>query len=156
MSSEDKSLPVLVVDDNPGDQKLIAIYLGKAWTFERVLELDFAVDGEEALAKLRSKHFAVVVLDWNLPVGGKGEVLRHLRRSGIRTPVVVISGGEREEIDADLDALQASFLNKHQLNGDTFWLAIAHSLKLLNCKPSHPNGSAPLAPDSPSDPTPRC
>ena len=150
MTSEAKSLPVLVVDDNPGDQKLVAVYLGKAWTFERELELDFAADGEEALAKLRSKCFAVVVLDWNLPVRGHGEVLRHLRQNGIRIPVVVISGGEREEIDADLDSLQAAFLNKNQLNGDTFWLAIAHSLKLLDLKPSHRNGSTPPALDSPA------
>ena len=149
MTIEDKSLPVLVVDDNPGDQQLVAIFLGKAWPFERVLALDFAADGEEALVKLRTKHFAFVVLDWNLPVLGHGEVLRHLRRSGIRIPVVVISGGEREDIDADLDSLQASFLNKSQMNADTFWLAISHSLKLLDFKPSHLNGSTPPASAAP-------
>ena len=137
MTSEDKSLPVLVVDDNPLDQKLAAMYLGKAWPFERVLKLEFAANGEEALVKLRTKHFAFVVLDWNLPVLGHGEVLQHLRRSGIRIPVVVISGGERKDIDADLDSLQAAFLNKSQMNADTFWSAISHSLKLLDFKPSH-------------------
>ena len=137
MTSEDKSLPVLVVDDNPLDQKLAALYLEKAWPFERVLKLEFAANGEEALVKLRTKHFAFVVLDWNLPVLGHGEVLRHLRRSGIRIPVVVISGGERKDIDADLDSLQAAFLNKSQMNADTFWSAISHSLKLLDFKPSH-------------------
>ena len=145
MTSEDKSLPVLVVDDNPMDQRLVAVYLGEAWRFKSGLELDFAKDGAEALAKLSTKHFTFVVLDWNLPVLGQGEVLRHLRKSGIRIPVVVISGGEREDIDADLDSLQASFLNKNQMNADTFWLAILHSLKMLDFKPSHLNSDAPLA-----------
>ena len=134
MTTEAKSLSVLVVDDNPGDQQLVATYLGKDWTFARVLALEFAADGAEALAKLRTKHFAVVVLDWHLPVGGQGEVLRYLRQNGIRIPVVVISGGERADIAADLDSLQAAFLKKDQLNGDTFWLAIAQSLQLLHAR----------------------
>ena len=133
---------VLVVDDNPADQQLTAIYLGKAWPFERTLKLEFAVDGAEALAKLRAKPFAMVVLDWLLPVLGSGEVLRHLRQQGIRIPVVVISGGEREVIPADLDALQAAFLNKNEMNPDTFWSAISQSLTLLGLK-------------RPASPTPR-
>ena len=145
MTTEAKSLPVLVVDDNPADQQLVAIYLGKAWPFDRVLALDFAVDGEEALVQLRLKHFAFVVLDWNLPVLGHGEVLRYLRRSGIRIPVVVISGGERADITADLDSLQASFLNKSQMNAETFWSAISHSLKLLDFTSSHLSSAVPLA-----------
>ena len=139
MTSEDQSLPVLVVDDNPLDQKLAALYLEKAWPFERVLELDFATDGAEALAKLRHKHFALVVLDWKLPVLGQGEVLRQLRQNRIRIPVVVVSSAEREDIDTDLNSLQAAFLNKNQMNPDTFWLAISQSLTLLGLKrPANP------------------
>lgn len=149
MTSEDKSLPVLVVDDNPLDQNLVSVYLREAWRFASGLELDFAADGEEALAKLSAKHFTFVVLDWNLPVLGHGEVLRHLRRSGIRIPVVVICGGEREDIAADLNSLQASFLNKNEMNADTFWLAILRSLKLLDVKPAHLNSDALLASAAP-------
>ena len=136
MATEEQSLPVLVVDDNPADQNLTAIHLRAAWPFERTLQLEFAADGAAALAKLRTKHFTFVVLDWSLPVLGQGEVLRHLRQNKIRIPVVVISGVSREEINADLDALQAAFLNKNEMNPDTFWSAISHSLKLLDFKSS--------------------
>ena len=134
VTEAEKFFLVLVVDDNPADQQLAAIHLGAAWPFERALKLDFAADGAEALAKLRTQHFALVVLDWQLPVLGDGEVLRHLRQQRIRIPVVVISGAERADITADLDSLQAAFLNKNQMNPDTFWLAISHSVTLLGLK----------------------
>ena len=134
MTTEEQCLPVLVVDDNPADQQLTAIHLRAAWPFERTLKLEFAADGREALTKLYTKHFTFVVLDWSLPVLGQGEVLRHLRQNKIRIPVVVISGAGREEIDADLDGLQAAFLSKSEMNPDTFWAAISHSLKLLDFK----------------------
>jgi len=138
-TSPEKSLPVLVVDDNPADQELTAIHLGEAWPFARVLELDFAADGAEALAKLRAKRFVLIVLDWKLPVLGDGEVLRQLRQQQVRIPVVVISGAERPDIAADLDSLQAAFLNKNQMNPDTFRLAIAQSLALLGLtRPANP------------------
>ena len=130
-TQEATTFPVLVVDDNPMCQELVSMYLGQdgpsAWAFE----FDFAADGAEALAKLSAKKFALVVLDWNLPVQGEGAVLRQLRRSGNTTPVVVISGSDRAELAADLDELDAAFLSKDQMNPDTFELAIAYALGLI-------------------------
>ena len=48
-----------------------------------------------------------------------------------RVPVVVVSGRERQDIAADLETLQAAFLNKNQMNADTFQLAIGQALTLL-------------------------
>ena len=131
ITGDERTFRVLVVDDNPVDQELAVLHMGQTWPYERELELDFAVDGAEALAKLRTKKFALVVLDWMLPVLGDGEVLRQLRYHGHRIPVVVVSGCEQEDIAADLDALQAAFLNKNQMNADTFQLAIGQALTLL-------------------------
>ena len=141
ITGDEKTFRVLVVDDNPVDQELAVLHMGQTWPYERELELDFAVDGAEALAKLRTKKFALVVLDWMLPVLGDGEVLRQLRHHGQRIPVVVISGCEREDIAADLDALQAAFLNKDQMNADTFQLAIGHALTLLGMQWTAPHAS---------------
>jgi len=142
ITGDEKTFRVLVVDDNPVDQELAVLHMGQTWPYERELELDFAVDGAEALAKLRTKKFALVVLDWMLPVLGDGEVLRQLRHHGQRIPVVVISGREREDIAADLDALQAAFLNKDQMNADTFQLAIGHALTLLGMQWTAPHASS--------------
>jgi CheY-like chemotaxis protein len=122
--------PVLVVDDNPTDKELACVYLTQMWPFEHDMELECASDGEEALRKIRSRRFALVVLDWKLPVMGDGEVLRRLRQEGVRLPVVVVSGLEREEIGMDLESLGASYLRKNDLNSSTLYRAIAASLML--------------------------
>ena len=59
-------MSVLVVDDNPADQHLVADHLGKIRSFKCGMELDFAKDGMEVLAKLRTKNFDLVILDWEL------------------------------------------------------------------------------------------
>ena len=122
---------VLVVDDNEADRRLAAMHLGAIWPFERDLEVDYAVNGGEALQKIRQQQFALIVLDWKMPRLGGGEVLRTIRQGGTRVPVVVLSGADREFIDDDIESLGASYLNKNQLTADSFLKAIAFSFQLL-------------------------
>ena len=126
-----QSLLVLIVDDNTVDQQLAALYLGEAWPFKRDLALEFASNGAEALAKLAGQRFALVVLDWTMPVLGGNEVLRQLRAQGSRVPVIVLSGLERSAISEDLEKLGAAFLSKDGLTADGLHAAIATSLRLL-------------------------
>lgn len=126
-----QSLLVLIVDDNAVDQQLAALYLGEAWPFERDLAIEYANNGAEALAKLASRRFALVVLDWTMPVLGGNEVLQQLRDQGSRVPVIVLSGLERRSIPEDLDKLGAAFLSKDGLTPDGLHAAIATSLRLL-------------------------
>ena len=125
------SLPVLIVDDNTVDQQLTALYLSEAWPFERDLALEYANNGAAALAKLASSRFALVVLDWTMPVLGGNEVLRQLRAQGSHVPVIVLSGLERQAIPEDLEQLGAAFLSKDGLTADGLHAAIATSLRLL-------------------------
>lgn len=129
---------VLVIDDNATDREIITRYLGQAWPFERELILDHAVDGRQALQKIRSARFALIVLDWKLPELGGSEVLRDMRQHGVRIPVVVLSGLRREHIHEDLDSLGAAFLNKDEMNPETFRHAIATSLRLLGLTQASP------------------
>ena len=122
---------VLVIDDSEADRRLTSIYLDQAWPFQRDLAVDFATDGSEVWDKVHRTRFALLVLDWKMPVMGGGEVLRQLRQRGVRTPVVVVSGLERTEIQEDLDQLGAGYVHKEQLNADTLRAAIAQSLQLL-------------------------
>jgi two-component system chemotaxis response regulator CheY len=126
-----KFFRVLVIDDNPVDGEITARHLGKAWPFERELIVDYAATGRDALEKMRFTRYALVALDWKLPVMGGGEVLRQMRASGIRVPVVVLSGLQRHQIPENLDELGAAFLNKDDMNPLTFHAAIAESLKRL-------------------------
>jgi len=129
--AERESLRVLVIDDSAVDREITTHHLGQAWPFERDLTTDLAGDGIEALDRLRSTRFALIVLDWKLPLLGGGDVLRAIRKTGVRTPVVVLSGLTRDQIPDDIEALGAAFLNKDEMNSETFRTAIATSLRLL-------------------------
>lgn len=131
-----KFFRVLVIDDNPVDCEITARHLGKAWPFEREMVIDYAANGQEALDKMRFTRYALVALDWKLPVLGGADVLRQMRASGIRVPVVVLSGLQRHQIPENLDDLGAAFLNKDEMNPLTFHAAIAASLKLLGLTPA--------------------
>jgi CheY-like chemotaxis protein len=122
---------VLIIDDNEIDREITTHHLGAAWPFEREMATDTAADGREALDKMHGKHFTLIALDWKLPGMGGGEVLREMRRMGVRIPVVVLSGLHRHQIEDPLEQLGAAFLNKDEMNPDTFRAAIAESIRLL-------------------------
>ena len=126
-----RPFPVLVVDDNEAERRLTAYHLDRAWPFERDLAVLQAADGREALAQLRRVRFALMLLDWSMPAMNGGEVLAELRRLGLRVPVVVVSGVERDQLPADFEQLGAAFLTKDNMNPDTLREAIRQSLQLL-------------------------
>ncbi len=129
--TDENAFHILVIDDNEADRRLATVLLVDAWPFKRDLVVDCAANGEEALEKLRANRFALIILDWKLPTLGGGEILRAIRQDTRRIPVVVISGLQRDQINEDLEALGAAFLNKNQMNTDTFHEAIAISLQLV-------------------------
>ena len=136
MILDDKTLSVLVVDDNQAFHHLVSAHLEQIKSFKRAVELDFAQDGKEAIEKLDQKDFALVILDWEMPVLGQGEVLRYLRKHHRLIPVVVISGVEHHHIADELKALKAAFLSKDQMKPETLHHAISVALALLNFNPS--------------------
>ena len=67
--------------------------------------VDLVADGEAALSYARCYEYAVAVLDWLIPRVSGIDVVRQLRRTGARTPVLMISGkGAPEDRVAGLDA----------------------------------------------------
>ncbi|MCW2236867.1 response regulator transcription factor [Azospirillum canadense] len=65
--------------------------------------VDWAPDGEQAQELLRTETYQLLVLDIMLPGVDGTAILRALRRSGDRTPVVVITA--RSEVDTKVDLL---------------------------------------------------
>ena len=97
---------ILLVED---DAKLAGI-------LRRGLELDgistdLAKTAEQALAMAARAHYDAFVVDVMLPGMDGLEVCRHLRRGGLRTPVVVISARDdltdRDLRDAGADQFMA-------------------------------------------------
>ena len=99
---------VLVVDDEPAVQNA----LSRALTLERY-EVAQAVDGREALERLATTAYDVVILDVSMPHVDGLEVCRRMRDGGDRTPVLMLTA--RAGVDdrvAGLDAGADDYLVK--------------------------------------------
>lgn len=82
---------ILVVDDDPNIAHLIRLYLEKeGWS------AIIAHRGDEALAALSKREFALVLLDIMLPHGDGMYVLSKLRET-MRVPVIMISAKDQVE-----------------------------------------------------------
>jgi len=81
-----KTRPVLIVDDEKN------IRLTLAQSLESVgLGTDTAMDGEEALAKLKAKDYSLILLDLKMPGMEGMQVLRQIREIRRNVPVIVIT-----------------------------------------------------------------
>ncbi len=99
---------ILVVDDEPAVQNA----LFRALTLERY-EVARAADGQEALERLESIPYEVVILDVTMPRLDGLEVCRRLREVGDRTPVLMLTArGEVDDRVAGLDAGADDYLVK--------------------------------------------
>ena len=90
---------ILVVDDEINFLKILKLNL-EAKNYEVVT----ALDGEEALKKLKSEKPDVVILDIMLPKLNGDEVCRGIRNDPVfsKTPVIMLTGK-----DADVDRIVA-------------------------------------------------
>jgi DNA-binding response OmpR family regulator len=81
---------VLVVDDEPAIRALVAKIVERAG-----LSVDTAADGEEAIQKLESGIYSVVVLDLMMPNVDGYALIEYLKtRGGVKPAIIVVSAGE--------------------------------------------------------------
>jgi len=94
-----ESKPVLIVDD----EKNIRLTLSQS--LEPLgLELDTAVNGEEALAKLKEKNFGLILLDLRMPGMDGMEVLRQVSR--LRPDIRIIIITAHGTVDSAVEAMK--------------------------------------------------
>ncbi len=99
---------ILVVDDEPAVQSA----LSRALSLERY-DVAQAADGREALERLDSSPFDVVILDIAMPHVDGLQVCERLREGGDTTPVLMLTArGEVDDRVAGLDAGADDYLVK--------------------------------------------
>ena len=122
-----KCLNILIVEDNPGDLRLIREILGEAcsWDFETVS----AGRLSEALAALAAgPFFDVVLLDLGLPDSSGLGSLEKIVAAGPRSSVIVLTGQDDEELG--IQAMQrgaGDYLVKGQVNPQLLIRAIRYA-----------------------------
>ncbi|EKY07092.1 response regulator receiver domain protein, partial [Neisseria sp. oral taxon 020 str. F0370] len=86
MKNSDLQHPVLVVDDEADIRDLMEMTLMKMG-----LRVDTAVGVEDAKDKLENSDYSLVLTDMRMPDGSGLEVVQHINRLSLDTPVAVIT-----------------------------------------------------------------
>ena len=91
---------ILVVEDEPK----VASFIRRALE-EESYAVDVCADGQKGLDWAQSVDYDLVILDLMLPGIPGLELLKQLRRSGVKTPVVILTA--RSEVDQRVKGLDA-------------------------------------------------
>lgn len=78
---------LLIVDDQPGIRLLLTDIL-----INEGYGVDTADNGKDAIAMLSEKQYALMILDYKLPIADGGSVMRQVQKLNLTTPIIVMSG----------------------------------------------------------------
>ncbi len=146
MNEQNKNITILLVEDNPGDVRLIKEALKESAVLKQLFVVE---DGVEAMAFLRkqekysqSPSVCLIILDLNLPKKDGREVLMEIKKDEkLRIiPVVVLTSSEaQDDIQKTYYHYASCYITKPPdliqfikvvLSIESFWLTLA---KLPNC-----------------------
>jgi len=97
-----KSKMILIAEDDPFLIKVMGTLLE-----DEGLTVDRAHDGEEAIKKLQTGKYSLVLLDLIMPGKTGFEVLEEAKKMKIKTPILVFSNLSQEEDKQRVKALGA-------------------------------------------------
>lgn len=126
----DTRAAVLLVEDNPGDARLIAALLEDAASYGLAMSLATVDTLSGAIERLRSTAFDLVLLDLGLPESSGLETVQRLRTALQRLPPLVVLSGLNDE-DVAVQALQAGaqdYLVKGRVEPSALARTIRHAL----------------------------
>jgi CheY-like chemotaxis protein len=120
---------VMVVEDDRDARETLAMALAQSG-----YTVDIVEDGRQALGRLGSWPADVLVSDVNMPRMDGLELIRAMRASGRTQPVVLITGGEWDQITRTAAHGASACLRKPMSLEELIW-AIECALA---CRPSAP------------------
>ena len=119
---------VLLVEDNPGDARLIRFYLSEAGLAAYALtHVDRLADG---IKRASGADFDVVLLDLSLPDASGLETVRRMHEAAATRPIVVLTGLDDEAVA--LEALREGaqdYLMKGQIDGRLLVRAMRYAIE---------------------------
>lgn len=119
---------VLLVEDNPQDAELIRRMLEKGDDPE--FAVVHAAVLRDAIARLRSEHFDIILLDLGLPDSKGLDGIMRINHEGIETPVIVLTGQTDEELALKTIAMGSQdYLVKDQIDRNLLLRSIQYSIE---------------------------
>ncbi|MCD6175475.1 MAG: response regulator [Planctomycetes bacterium] len=107
---------VLVAEDNPSNQKLIAILLQRMG-----LDVTLAGDGFEAVEQCGEQSFDIILMDMQMPNLNGYDATRQLRSQGIKTPIIAVTanamiGDEQKCMDVGCDGYLSKPIDRNKMD----------------------------------------
>ncbi len=102
-ASDQKSLRVLIVDDNDINQKVVAGFLEK----DKYI-LDKAYDAETAIEKTKDNEYDIILMDIQLPKMKGDEAAQVIRQSNQDIPIIALTGNL---MGSDIEKYEAAGMN---------------------------------------------
>ena len=92
----------LIVEDDPAIRRLVEKLLSR-----RNVEIDTAHDGRQAVEKLGSSHYSVLILDLMVPELNGFGVIDFIKKNNLSVPVAVVSAVSQQALtQLDLDVVK--------------------------------------------------
>lgn len=131
-STTGNAFDVLLVEDNPGDAKLVKHYLerGRVQTFADEIHLEHVADLTTALDYLTNDECELVLLDLGLPESRGLDTLERVTSEIDDVPVVVLTG--LDDTETALTAIQQGaqdYLPKDDLDSDSLMRALRYAIE---------------------------
>ena len=83
---------ILIADDEEGIRESLSLILSDHY------DIAFAVDGQEALSKITTGQFALILMDIKMPKLDGLEVMKRMQQQRIVTPVLVLTAYQSVEL----------------------------------------------------------
>ena len=125
MSQTDKSVNVLIVDDDELDKKLVGLVLAKSASLIK-FNVESAKTVTEALEKLAKNGFEIILLDLNLPDSRGTETVQKIFGVAPSVPIVVLTGLDDEE--AGLEAVRSG-AEDYLVKGDRLEVTLVRTIR---------------------------
>lgn len=118
---------VLLVEDNPGDARLVELLLGEQ--NDVAIDLSFAVTLHQAAERVEQRDYDAILLDLSLPDSmGLGTLGRMMDAAGA-VPIVVLTGLQSEEVAFDaMRSGAADYLVKGRDDGRMIARAVRYAV----------------------------
>ena len=126
-NSSNKPIELLLFEDNLGDAGLIEEMLEDS---EGVYHLEVAETLEEGRVLLKDRFFDIILLDLGLPDSDGIDTLRDVHKISIKTPIIVLTGLNNEEIGIFAVKIGAQdYLIKKEIDSKLLKRSIMYSIE---------------------------
>jgi two-component system, sensor histidine kinase and response regulator len=129
-------LRFLIIDDDTVDRMSVQRNLKNIQTQVQIpMQTVEAETCKAALSEIQAQVFDCIFVDYHLPDGNGIELIRQLRQSGLRMPLIALTGQGDEQIAVELMKAGASdYISKAKIKPDLLYRVVQQCLRIYQAE----------------------